>query len=96
MDLNIAEVPYESGEIRFRYSRYLSPDSTRWIRHGLFLAYHENGNLASEGHYVDGKEHGLWKDFHENGKLAAEGQYDMGIEIGEWHYWNIDGAPDKR
>jgi len=95
LELNIAEIPYESGNIRFRYSRYLSSDGTRWIRHGLFCAYHENGQLASEGNYVDGKEHGVWKDFHENGKPAAEGQYDMGTEIGEWRYWNVDGIPDK-
>jgi antitoxin component YwqK of YwqJK toxin-antitoxin module len=91
-ELNIAEIPYENGEIRFRYSRCMSPDGSRWIRHGLFRAYHQNGALASEGNYVDGVEHGPWRDYHENGQLAAEGQYEHGQENGKWRYWNRDGS----
>ena len=94
-DLNIAEIPFESGEVRFRYSRYLGEDGTSWIRHGLFRAFHENGNLASEGSYVHGKEHGLWRDFHKNGQLAAHGAYEQGIEVGQWKYWDADGNAER-
>ncbi|HEX2778338.1 MAG TPA: hypothetical protein VHM30_02495 [Gemmatimonadaceae bacterium] len=90
-DLNIAEIPYESGAIRYRYSRYMAPDGARWIRHGLFRAYHENGALASEGNYEDGVEHGPWRDYHPNGRLAAEGQYDHGQEAGAWRHWDEEG-----
>jgi antitoxin component YwqK of YwqJK toxin-antitoxin module len=93
-DLEIAEIPYDSGEIRFRYARYLSVDGSRWVRHGLFFAYHSNGQLASEGNYLDGVEHGHWKDFHDNGQLAAEGDYQHGQEVGEWKFWKPDGSPD--
>lgn len=92
-DLNIAEILFTTGEIQFRYSRYLGPDGARWIRHGLFRAYHLNGNVASEGNYLDGREHGLWRDYHENGQLAAEGNFENGEEIGEWHFWDADGSP---
>ncbi len=92
MDLNIAEIPFESGEIQYRYSRYLAEDGKKWVRHGLFVAYYRNGRLASEGNYVDGVEHGLWRDFHENGQLAAQGIYENGKEVGEWHFWNADGT----
>ena len=92
-ELNIAEIPYETGGIRFRYSRYLSPDGKRWVRHGLFRAYHVNGALASEGSYVDGSEHGPWRDYHDNGQIAAQGQYEDGREVvGTWTYWSRDGA----
>ena len=90
-DLHIAEIPYETGEIKFRYSRRLSPDGTRWIRHGLFCAYHQNGKISSEGNYLDGVEHGLWHNYHANGLLAAEGMYEHGQEVGTWRYWNDDG-----
>lgn len=90
-DLNIAEIPYEDGIIHYRYSRYMSDDGARWIRHGLFLCYHPNGVLASEGNYVDGLEHGLWSDYHPNGKLAAKGYYEGGKEAGQWEYWDEDG-----
>lgn len=33
--LNIKEIFYEHGKIKFRYSRYLSADGTKWIRHGF-------------------------------------------------------------
>jgi antitoxin component YwqK of YwqJK toxin-antitoxin module len=92
-ELNLAEVPFEDGSIRFRYARYLSSDGTRWIRHGLFRAYHPNGSLASEGEYVDGLENGPWRDFHTNGNLAAEGLYKDGQEVGNWNFWHENGSP---
>jgi len=53
---------------------------------------HPNGNLASEGTYVEGMEDGQWRDYHENGQIAAEGRYQNGAEVGEWVYLNDDGA----
>lgn len=92
-DLNIAEIPYDTGEIRFRYARIMSKDGTRWVRHGLFCEYHRNGQVISEGNYQDGKEEGLWRDHYSNGQLAAEGHYANGEEVGEWRYWMPDGTP---
>lgn len=43
--LHIAEIPYGSGEVRFRYARYLSDDGSRWIRHGLFCAYWQDAEF---------------------------------------------------
>src|SRR6185295_7067388 len=86
--LYIAEIPYESGEIRFRYSRIKSEDGTQWIRHGLFRAYHLNGHVISEGTYENGQEHGVWRDYHDNGQLASEGEYSHGKEIGLWRFWD--------
>ena len=91
-DLYIADITYPSGSINFRYSRYLNEDGEKWIRHGLFMAYYENGSLTSKGFYEHGLEHGLWHDFHPNGQLAAEGNYENGNEIGVWNYWNEDGS----
>jgi antitoxin component YwqK of YwqJK toxin-antitoxin module len=96
MELNIAEIPYEDGVVQYRYARYLSEDGLRWIRHGLFCAYHPNGNLASEGAYVDGQEHGSWTDYHANGQTAAKGNYDKGVEVGHWDYWNEDGSSNSQ
>jgi antitoxin component YwqK of YwqJK toxin-antitoxin module len=94
-DLNIAEIPYPSGTMRFRYSRYLSADGSSWIRHGQFVSYHENGSVASEGLYEHGKEHGVWRDYHPNGQLAAEGEYANGTESGVWLYWSASGVPES-
>jgi antitoxin component YwqK of YwqJK toxin-antitoxin module len=93
--LHIAEIPYESGEIRFRYARRVSDDGTKWIRHGRFVEYSKTGQVLSEGEYVDGLEQGLWRDFFPNGQLAAEGHYVNGQESGIWRFWNEDGSPER-
>ncbi|WP_082730295.1 MULTISPECIES: toxin-antitoxin system YwqK family antitoxin [Sphingomonas] len=93
-ELYIAEIPFEGGGIRYRYARKMSSDGSRWIREGLFQAYHPDGTLASEGTYVEGLEDGAWRDFHENGQLAAEGFYSRGTEVGLWRFWKPDGTPD--
>lgn len=95
IDLQIAEIPYETGEVQFRYSRYLAADGTLWIRHGSFRAYYKNGRVASEGEYDHGLESGVWRDYHENGRIAAEGEYRGGVESGLWRYWSSDGALEK-
>jgi antitoxin component YwqK of YwqJK toxin-antitoxin module len=93
-DLNIAEIPYDSGAIRLRYARVMSPDGTRWIRHGLFVEYQENGTVVSEGQYVNGKEDVPWRDFHPNGQPASEGCYRKGKEVGVWRFWKPDGTEE--
>ena len=46
-DLKIAEIPYESGGVRFLYQRVLFEDGTRWLRHGLFVEYAVNGQVVA-------------------------------------------------
>ena len=93
--LDIAVIPYENNKPHFIYSRKLSPDGTRWIRDGHFEEYYENGNLGSEGTYVDGFEEGYWKDYHENGNIAAEGYYSKGKEVGTWRFYNEQGELEE-
>src|SRR5688572_6436668 len=94
-DLNIAEVLYESGEVRFRYARVLSEDGKHWLKHGLFVEYHQDGQVLSEGTYHLGQEHGPWRDIHPNGQVAAEGRYEQGKEHGVWHFWNEAGVEER-
>ena len=93
--LNIAEIPWPSGTIRYRYARYMSECGTKWVRHGLFESYHEHGGLSSAGHYQDGKEAGVWKTFHANGQLAAVGSYQQGVEVGEWQFFSESGMEER-
>ena len=93
--LNLAEIPYDDGTVHFRYSRYLAADGTRWIRHGLFRAYHRNGQVASVGEYTHGAETGLWREYHENGAIAAQGEYREGKEHGLWHFWTATGEAEQ-
>lgn len=94
MDIGIAEIPYESGSTQLQYSRYLNAAGDRWIRHGPFFAYYEDGARASKGQYEHGAEQGVWEDYHPNGQLAARGAYDRGEKVGEWRFWLADGTPE--
>ncbi|MEH6460354.1 toxin-antitoxin system YwqK family antitoxin [Chitinimonas sp. JJ19] len=92
LDLHIAEVPYPSGTVHFRYARYLSEDGSKWVRHGRFTAFYENGVVASEGNFEHGQEEGIWRDFHPNGQIASEGLYDGGAAVEGWRFWSQDGT----
>ena len=92
--LNIAEILHESGGVRLRYARLLASDGSRWIRHGLFVEYGEDGTIRSQGSYLNGAEGGVWRDFHVNGKPAAEGTYRNGKEVGTWRFWNAEGVEE--
>jgi antitoxin component YwqK of YwqJK toxin-antitoxin module len=91
MTLDIAEIPYDTGELQYRYARRMAADGSKWIREGLFQSFHKNGKISSEGQYRDGLEDGLWSTYHENGQLASRGSYREGKEIGDWAFWDVDG-----
>ena len=93
--LLIAEVLDESGRVRARYSRYLAHDGSHWVRHGLYVAYHENGQVASEVTYEHGLEEGSGRDYYDNGQPAAEGCYRVGREEGVWRFWAADGTEQE-
>ena len=94
-ELCIAEIPYETGELRWRYSRYLADDGSGWVRHGLSVQYYRNGQVAAQGEYVDGQESGKWRTYHENGQLASEGFYRAGKETGRWRFWDSRGEEEE-
>jgi antitoxin component YwqK of YwqJK toxin-antitoxin module len=93
--LDIAEIPYEGGGLRFRYSRYLPEGASEWVNHGLFQSYYPNGQISSEGNYEEGNEEGHWREYHANGRLAAEGHYQAGKEHGRWRFWDEEGRPER-
>lgn len=70
--LYIAKIPYETGEIHYRYSRKISDDGTRWISDGLFTEYYQNGNIASTGLYDNGLENGFNCHEPNNGKPITD------------------------
>src|SRR5690606_8722803 len=47
-------------------------------RDGPQKYFHENGNLAIEGTFANGKESGVIKEYYENGDLKAEKPYEGG------------------
>ena len=56
--------------------------------------FHENGEVAQIGYYLDGELHDLWKMYNEEGKKIAMGQYHMGNRTGKWFFWNKEGLKE--
>ena len=60
-------------------------------QHGLWLAYHENGQLEWKGTYKDGKEHGPHEVYYESGQLRKTGAYKDGHQDGPWLAYHENG-----
>ena len=50
--------------------------------------YYENGQVAQEGFYKDGKLHGEWISYDQTGNKKAIGKYSEGLKTGKWFFWN--------
>lgn len=80
---------YYYDSTHYKYTEGNVVDQTK--RDGDWFAYHKNGNLCTEAHYVDGKEEGLYKVYHDNGYLYYAGNYRHGLKIGEWKFFDENG-----
>ncbi len=49
--------------------------------------FHENGQVAQTGYFVDGKLDGIWKMYDEDGQKIAMGEYTLGKKTGKWFFW---------
>lgn len=49
--------------------------------------YHENGEIAQIGHFVNEQLQGEWKMYNEEGKKIAMGHYNNGVKTGKWFFW---------
>ncbi|MCX2681295.1 nicotinic acid mononucleotide adenyltransferase [Galbibacter sp. EGI 63066] len=52
--------------------------------------FHDNGEVAQTGYYLDGKLHGEWKSYDEKGNKTAMAQYEHGKKTGKWFFWSDD------
>ena len=59
---------------------------------GLWIQYHENGQLRRKSNFKDGKLEGLYELYHENGQLSNKVNYKDDKKEGLWEYFNKDGT----
>ncbi len=48
--------------------------------------YYENGAIAQEGFFKNGKLEGKWTSYEENGNLKAVAHYSEGKKTGKWSF----------
>lgn len=51
-------------------------------KNGTFREYHENGKLAAEINYKDGKLHGILRKWYDNGQLHDSSYFKNGEPVG--------------
>ncbi|MDO8535756.1 MAG: tetratricopeptide repeat protein [Candidatus Omnitrophota bacterium] len=68
----------------------------RYKMEGKAIWYYSNGNMQTEGNYVNGKENGFFKWYYPSGAVKAEGGYLDGKYSGEWKWYNEGGAVTKK
>ena len=61
---------------------------------GLWITYHDNGQLWFKGMYKNGCKDGLFKEFDENGKLWSKGVRKNCGRQGYWVYYGENGIVD--
>lgn len=61
------------------------------VRHGPARAWYPDGQVASEGLYLDGERHGRWTFWYPDGQRRLEATYDRGQKVGRWKRWSRDG-----
>lgn len=63
---------------------------------GLQTKWHDNGQLESEGLFLNSKQIGLWYYWHSNGVLSRSESYINGKLNGSYHEWDDEGRLIKQ
>lgn len=61
------------------------------VRKGKWIAYDEEGNMLSQGHYKDGFEDGMYTVWYPSGVKRYEGIFKSGKRLGIWSFWDAEG-----
>ncbi|WP_088340158.1 toxin-antitoxin system YwqK family antitoxin [Robiginitalea sediminis] len=56
--------------------------------------FHENGEVAQVGYFLNGQLHGEWKMYDVQGRKIAMGQYVEGKKSGKWFFWSGEGLKE--
>jgi antitoxin component YwqK of YwqJK toxin-antitoxin module len=72
-----------------------SPGVPEW-KHGLWTAWHPNGQKKAEGEYREDKPVGPFAWWYESGQKQAEGEYVEGVPSGVWITWHANGVKESR
>ncbi len=58
---------------------------------GHWKYYHSNGNIKSEGDYINGAKNGIWTFYYPDGKKQQVGKFKNEIPVGEWKWFYPNG-----
>jgi antitoxin component YwqK of YwqJK toxin-antitoxin module len=65
-------------------------------REGKWNHFFENGQVKSEGEYVNNRQHGVWQFYFKEGKKEQTGNFSNGYFDGEWTWFYPDGSVARK
>ncbi len=71
---------------------YYVRDTISNILEGKYLSYYLNGNIESEGQFINNETYGAWNFYYESGKLKMKGVVKRNSSDGYWEYFYEQGA----
>jgi hypothetical protein len=89
VDGPITSASYNTGAALYQGEQALADG--KWVRHGLWRAWHSDGKPWEEGAYHDGEEDGPWRWWYEDGTPLATGTFERGRHVGGWTYYHSSG-----
>ena len=78
------------------YQVYWEPAYSRYVQHGYYEGFHEDGALRVAGQYRHGNRIGLWIEWYQNGKKKGEINWADGKPEGEVTEWYENGQVRNR
>ncbi|MDM8537023.1 CARDB domain-containing protein [Desulfobacterales bacterium HSG17] len=87
-ELETYEEYYDNGQIWKRVTGYSSEN--RFMLHGTYTTWYENGQMDEQREYIDGKENGIWSYWLSDGILSHKYIYNLLNDLitYEWYYEN--------
>ena len=52
--------------------------------------FHENGEVAQQGFFLNEKRHGEWTSYNVKGEKTAQAEFNKGVKTGKWFIWSDD------
>jgi antitoxin component YwqK of YwqJK toxin-antitoxin module len=86
--IQVVTLKSEEGVLMAKYQQHKKSKE----RNGYYRLYHENGKLAMEMFYKNGKLHGEERSYHQNGQLQNTSSTIMGSYEGPFKYWHATGV----
>jgi hypothetical protein len=77
-----SDVPF-TGEVTGTEKGYFQKGNLKnGKREGVWVEYHDNGQLGSKGSYKNGVKEGVWVRYYDNSQLMMKGNLKKGKEEG--------------
>jgi antitoxin component YwqK of YwqJK toxin-antitoxin module len=89
-----SDVPFTGKEKAKVENQFIEYDVKDGYKHGNFILYFENGNIAMKGQLDSNRNVGKWSYYFPDGKLESEGRFNFDLPDGKW-IWNFPDGKKK-